>query len=221
MVIGLKHNKEAHPRLLLHNTPIYEVSNHKHIGLWLENNLSWHVYIHNISIKAEKRLNILKQLKFKLTRKTLEKIYFSFIRPILEYEDIVWQGASHSDLCKLDSIQSAAMRLVSGSPHRSNIQSLYIELGWENLQERRKQQKLIMMYKILNNHTPDYLKSLIPPLVGNTMKYQLQNQSDIQAPTFRIKWHQNSFFPVGIKLWNALDDSFKHVNTCEYIIHCW
>ena len=70
-----------------------------------------------------------------------------------------------------------------------------------------------MMYKILNLHTPDYLRSLIPPLVGNTMKYQLQNQSNIQASTFRIKWQSKFVFPVGIKLWNALDDSFKHINT--------
>ena len=156
---------------------------------------------------------MLKQMKFKLTRKTLEKMYFSFIRPILEYGDVVWHGASHSDLCKLDSVQVAAMRLVSGAPYRSNIQSLYIELGWQNLHERRQQHTLIMMYKILNNRTPDYLRSLIPPVVGNTMKYQLRNQSNIQAPTFRVKWHQNSFFPVGIKLWNALDDSFTHVST--------
>ena len=27
------------------------------------------------------------------------------------------------------------------------------------------------------------------------------------------EFHQNSFFPVGIKLWNALDDSLKCVNT--------
>ena len=61
------------------------------------------------------------------------------IRPILEYGDVVWQEASQSDLCKLDSIQSAewTMSLVSGAPYRSNIQSLYIELGWQNLQERR------------------------------------------------------------------------------------
>ena len=99
---------------------------------------------------------------------------FLFIRPILEYGDVVWQGASHS-----------------GAPYRSNIQSLYIELGWQNLHERHQQHTLpvIMMCKILNNHTPDYLRSLIPPLVGNTMKYQLQNQSNmyIQGPTFRIR----------------------------------
>ena len=27
------------------------------------------------------------------------------------------------------------------------------------------------------------------------------------------EFHQNSFFPVGLKLWNTLDDSFKPVTT--------
>ena len=93
MVIGLKHNKEEHSRLFLHNTPIVDVTTHKRIGIWFENNLNWHVHIYNISTKAEKRLNLLKTMKYKLTWKTLEKMYFSFIRPILEYGDVVWQGS--------------------------------------------------------------------------------------------------------------------------------
>ena len=68
-------------------------------------------------------------------------MYFSFIRPILEHWDIVWQEASHSDLCKFDSVLVAAMRLVSGAPYRSNLQSLYTELDWQNLHQRR--QKLL------------------------------------------------------------------------------
>ena len=152
-------------------------------------------------------------MKFKLARKTLEKLYFSFIRPVLEYRDVVWQSASHSDLCKLDVIQVEAMRLVSGAPFRSNIDSLYIELGWQNLHKRRQQHTLIMMHKIINNHAPEYLTSLIPPSVGNRTSYQLRNRGDIQAPPFRVKCHQNSFFPVGIKLWNELDISFKQENT--------
>ena len=50
-----------------------------------------------------------------------QKMYFSFIKPILEYGDV---------FSKLYSIEITAMRLVSGAPHRSNIKSLYIELGW-------------------------------------------------------------------------------------------
>ena len=55
----------------------------------------------------------------------------------------------------------------------------------------------------------DYLKSLIPSLVGHTTKYRLGNPCDIQTPTFRIKWHQNALFPVGIKLWNEMDNFIK------------
>ena len=77
------------------------------------------------------RLNKVKQRNFKLT-KILETMY-SFIRLILEYGDVVWQEASHSDLCKLDSIHVAAMRLVCGALYRSNTWCLYIELGWQNL----------------------------------------------------------------------------------------
>ena len=36
-----------------------------------------------------------KKLKFELDRKALETIYLSFIRPILEYADIVW------DICSM------------------------------------------------------------------------------------------------------------------------
>ena len=40
------------------------------------------------------------------------------------------------------------MRLVSGAPYSSNIQSLYNKLGWQNLHERHQQHTLIIMYKI-------------------------------------------------------------------------
>jgi len=36
----------------------------------------------------------MRKLKFELHRKALETIYLSFIRPILEYADIVWEPAS-------------------------------------------------------------------------------------------------------------------------------
>ena len=119
----------------------------------------------DISTKAEKRFNLLKIKKYKLTRNTLEKSYLSFIRPILEYGDVIWQG--NSDLFKLDNNPISVMNLVSSAPYMSN-QFLYDKLGWQILNERRQQHTLIIMYKILNNHDPEYLKSLIPPLVCHT-----------------------------------------------------
>ena len=61
------------------------VTTHKHLGITLSNNLTWNSHIHEICSKALRRLNILSCLRFKLSRRALEIMYLSFIRPILEY----------------------------------------------------------------------------------------------------------------------------------------
>ena len=47
-----------------------------------------------IKKKACSRLNILRMMKHILDRNSLEKLYFGFIRPILEYESVVWDNCT-------------------------------------------------------------------------------------------------------------------------------
>jgi hypothetical protein len=54
--------------------------------------MSWAKHIDMITGKAYKRINILRKLKFILDRKTLEKIYFTFVRPLLEYAALPSHG---------------------------------------------------------------------------------------------------------------------------------
>jgi hypothetical protein len=49
-----------------------------------------------ITGKAYKRINILGKSKCILDRKSLEKIYFTFARPLLEYADVIWDNMSIS-----------------------------------------------------------------------------------------------------------------------------
>ena len=39
----------------------------------------------------------MRKLKFDLDQKSLETIYISFIRPILEYVDIIWDNCSQQE----------------------------------------------------------------------------------------------------------------------------
>jgi hypothetical protein len=50
---------------------------------------NWHVHVNHIIDKVTLRLNVFRTLKFKLQRNLLQVIYFSFIRPLLEYGDII------------------------------------------------------------------------------------------------------------------------------------
>ena len=92
ILISRKTNKPYHPPLKMNDIPIKEVTSHKHLGIFFSNDGTWHQHIDYITSKAWTRLNIMRKLKFILDRQSLEIIYTSFIRPVLEYADVVWDN---------------------------------------------------------------------------------------------------------------------------------
>ena len=73
MLISRKLNPVLHPPLFMNGTMIKNTSFHKHLGLTFLNNGSWDEHVKSISEKSWSRLNLLKALKFKVSRKFLEK----------------------------------------------------------------------------------------------------------------------------------------------------
>ena len=84
LLISRKVKKLVHTPLYIQNHEIKEVENHKHLGLYFRNDGIWQTHINYIKEKALHRIKIMQKLKFQLDRKSLEIIYTSFIRPILE-----------------------------------------------------------------------------------------------------------------------------------------
>ena len=80
-----------------------------------------------ITGKAYKRINILRKFKFILDRKTRKKIYFTFVRPLLEYADVIWDNMSNT---KIENFQQEASRIVTGGTRLVSHNNLYMETGW-------------------------------------------------------------------------------------------
>lgn len=90
---------------------------------------------------------------------------------------------------------------------------LYRETGWETLESRRKNHKLYLFYKMINNITPTYLSSLIPPHIENTTVYGLRNATNIRQIMSRTQLYYNSFLPSCIRAWNELSPDVRDVNS--------
>ena len=76
--------------LSFYNTQLYEVNEHKHLGIEFRSDLKWTCHINKILASVSKLGDVLQKLKYKLDRKTLEHIYFTIVRPKLEYGSIIW-----------------------------------------------------------------------------------------------------------------------------------
>ena len=91
-------------------------------------------------------------------------IYTAFVRPRLDYGDILYNQAFNlSFQQKLESIiQNRACLRITGAIRGTSREKIYQELGLESLQSRRWYRKLAMFYKIYKNKSPFYLFNLIP-----------------------------------------------------------
>ena len=83
------------------------------------------------------------------------------------------------------------------------------DLNWKPLQTRRRENRLVLLYKIVNNLVA------IPPdkhLAFKTSKYNLRQNHSKQIVTKEsdVNSYKNSFFPRTIIDWNKLSE--KEVN---------
>ena len=105
------------------------VEMHCHLGLDFQNNCKWKNHNTKIYEKACDRLKILRMQKHQVSRKVLINIYLSFIRPVLEYADIVWDNCTLHESNVLESVQVEAGRIITGLRIDSSKAKLYEELG--------------------------------------------------------------------------------------------
>ena len=76
----------------------------------------------------------------------------SFIRPILEYADVIWDSQNQSSINKLENVQLDAARRVTGETKLTGLNRLYEETKWEKLSDRRQNHKLLLIifYTVLD-----------------------------------------------------------------------
>ena len=114
-------------------------------------------------------------------------IYKCFIKPHLDYGDIIYDQAYNLYFHqKLESIQYNPVLALAGAIRVSSREKLYQELGLESLQLRQYYRKLCCFYKIYNKQVPGYFVELIP-----TCNEAYQTRHFANAPFLRFRY--NSF----------------------------
>ena len=214
MIISNKHEVQ-HPPLFLDGTRIEHVTSHKHLGITISNNLKWDDHVSSIVTKAGQRVDVLSRLMYKIDRHSLNILYTTFIRPTLEYGDVLLCNLTENQKYQIEMVQKRAGRIVSGATRGVTRNTIYSELGWESLEKRRERHCILYFHKILHGQTPAFLSDLLPGYVFERVSYNLRNSHNIDSIPARINVMYNSFIPHASRLWNNLLPHLKNLHEFE------
>ena len=152
-----------------------------------------------------------------LPNELLGKLYCTFILPILDYCDVVWSPSSVQYFKRFERIHSKFCSLVPAT------QSFLCH----TLAERRRFHTAIIVYKILHQLSPAYLRATFNYTTTVT-SHVGRNSHRLFVPRVRTIYAKNSLYYKGTQIWNLLNASlyaaatlgqFKHLNKyyCMYV----
>ena len=150
-------------------------------------------------------------MNLSLPRSSLLTIYKSFVRPHLDYGDVIYDQPNNSSLSdQIESAQYNAVLAVTGAIRGTSKEKLYQELGLESLRNRRWLRRMSYLYKIASTKFPPYLYDLIP---------LLQRSHHCPGCFKTLRWRtelfRNSFLPFTVNEWNKLDSDIKNSDSYE------
>ena len=199
VIFSIKTNKINHPTITFNTVLVARAPCQKHLGLYLDEKLNFNHHINvNIS-KANKGIGIIKRLSHILPRKSLITIYKSFIRPHLDYCDVIYDQPNNESFCR--EIERAAL-VITGAIRGTSQTKLYNELGLESLKFRRWFRRFCTFFKKKIHGKPEYLLNKIP---SSQIHYNTRNTDQVETYYCRTDIFKNSFCPYTITEWNKLD----------------
>ena len=116
--------------------------------MFLDNKLNFSEHLKTIFQRINNPIVLLRKLQTLLPRAPLITIYKLFIRPHLDYADMIYnQTFNMSFQQKMETIQYNIALTITGTIRGSSREKFYQELDLETLQQRRWYRKLCCFYK--------------------------------------------------------------------------
>ena len=151
----------------LEGTVLENVESIKYLGVTITKDLKWNTHISNVCTKANRTLGFLRRNLFSCPQDVREAAYKGLVRPILEYGSSVWDPHYEGLIDDLEKVQKRAARFVTRNYtyEKGSMIGILKKLKWESLQKRRKDNRIILLYKGLKGRTK-YPRMTLSPKIG-------------------------------------------------------
>lgn len=103
------------------------------------------------------------KLKLCLPYKDLETVIHAFITSRLDYSDSLYSGLLQTLISRLQMVQNAAVRLLTGTKKRDHITPILASLQWLPVQFRIDFNVAVFVFKALSGQVPQYICDLLFP----------------------------------------------------------
>uniref|UniRef100_A0A3Q3FRJ7 Reverse transcriptase domain-containing protein n=1 Tax=Labrus bergylta TaxID=56723 RepID=A0A3Q3FRJ7_9LABR len=135
----------------------------RNLGVTFDCNLTFESHIKTVVRSSFFHLRTISKIKTILTQRDLEKIIHALIFSRLDYCNSLFSGITNKSLSRLQLVQNAAARLLTGCNRRHHITPILASLHWLPVRSRIDFKILLITFKARTGLAPSYITELLTP----------------------------------------------------------
>ena len=128
-----------------------------YLGITFSDNLKWNSHINQFRKKANSTLCFLRRNLHHTSESCRKNAYLALVRSKMEYGSVIWDPYTKQDIQKIENVQRLAARFIKKDYHSRQegcVTEMLHDLKLPTLQDRRRDQGLTLMYKVVEGHVP-------------------------------------------------------------------
>ena len=162
VIFSWNSKKTDDPTVYFNDAPVTHTNCHKHLGMYLDEKLNFLQHVKEKLSKANRGIKVIRKLRHVLPRHSLITTYKSFVRPHLDYGDMIYDQPNNGSFRnKIERVQYNAALAITGAIRGTSQTKLYHKFSLESLKFRRWMRRLCMFCKIKTLKLPESLYNLI------------------------------------------------------------
>ena len=126
------------------------------------------------------------------------------------YCSTVWSNTSGKNISKLQSVQSFAVRIVTGTGKFDHIMPALKELRWVPIKQKLYFRNTVLAFKCVSGQAPHYLSDQFTTRVGVTGHTSRSSQL-LNILLYKTNAKQRTFYCRIVNIWNSLDNGLKTI----------
>ncbi|XP_068704235.1 uncharacterized protein [Montipora foliosa] len=189
------------PDINIGNVTITPKTEARDLGVIIDKHMFFTSQINNVCKSAFYALNNIRKIRKYLDSHSTERLIHAFISSRADNCNSLFCGSPVAVIAKLQRVQNAAARLVTGSKRTEHIT--------KNKEQRIKFKTALLVFKALNGMSPRYIKEFIVPYTP-ARRLRSCNKGLLKIPKSRTSSFGDRMFSAAApRLWNSLPDNIR------------
>ena len=186
----------------------------RNLGAVFDTNLNLKSHVNALCKSARYHLHNISLARRNLTRDAADKAFHAFVMSRLDCNNSLLYGLPSCELQKLQKIQNAAARILTGEGKRCHITPVLKKLHWLPIASRIQFKILMLTFKCLQDLAPRYLQELLKSRKTSCCTRSACDDLLLEVGKTRLaSAGDRAFVNVAPFLWNRLPYSIRACTT--------